>query len=896
MKPFRDEELRFVVHDSPDYYSLKLSVFNDDRKADLIGEGWVDLKEVIVPGGGQSDLWQQLECRKKYAGEVRIELTYYDSRPKVEKPAPKRVSTRDMQMDSDGLSGPRELAPVKRRPLPGNPGSGASSLSEQQRLHATGPRKYGILPAHRSNDRVSVGHRRDTVSTANTQSFNHDDKYYGHEQENSYASQFHDSYHPQPDTNDFSNLHIDDHHERYESYDQQRHSNGSEHYNDNIPFRQISNSEHSPLSYDNRYDTEPQHPQLHHSYSAPDPEEFHQHHQIPPLRHSMTEDNSQYYHDSHDWDDGNPFGPDHPASFAEDRRPSYSFQDDSSLPTGASYDQSVERYSGPVRNHDFGHNFHDDEPPPPPPPPTHRYAITNTHSSPGYGRAESNWDSSQFTDETDQWPPPKRGIYGGKGHLASRSEICLPSFHNRRQPHSNNHENYDQEHSHNYGFDNVRPGEHYNMPRRSSSPQRQIQHGHYSTSDYEEHPDPSRNPYDFRQPWEDVNDDYPQRQAQQQNGYDHERDQISHQKSSSMNYLPLESPSPRSSPQSLAGSLQHNQHTPSRPHPLSQQQNLSSSPHYASSPYEGMPLIKPLAISPNKHKLSTPKSQDRYHRSQGRSPTTRKSVSPQPLSGGPNSSFGTPYSPDSFDTLNPTVSPQSVAPRAEPTKNHRHSSYHSNTQDAIVDFHGNVVDPSDRLPETSWAPEPEPKDPSDHLPSSSWAPEPLSSRSDPRKIKVQVRVRDRVSGSRDLAQIQTYGSNSSPAHRGNTYSSSPLTSSPVEASPSARNRLVKKSLSRPRSMAPLSSWSQPIRDVPQPPLANSSPNGYSHTSGPLISAKIPLDSAKSSPNYGVKFTNSPVDNGPPYDDPFSISGINVGTGGGVMPRRIGGRRLLGFGG
>jgi hypothetical protein len=27
----RDQELRFPVHDSPDYHSLKVSVFNDDN-------------------------------------------------------------------------------------------------------------------------------------------------------------------------------------------------------------------------------------------------------------------------------------------------------------------------------------------------------------------------------------------------------------------------------------------------------------------------------------------------------------------------------------------------------------------------------------------------------------------------------------------------------------------------------------------------------------------------------------------------------------------------------------------------------------------------------------------------------------------------------------------------
>jgi hypothetical protein len=86
----RDQELRFTVHDSPDYYQLKVSVFNDDKKTDLIGETWIPLEMVVVPGGGQNDLWHNLQCKGRYAGEIRIELTYYDTRPREEKPVDKR--------------------------------------------------------------------------------------------------------------------------------------------------------------------------------------------------------------------------------------------------------------------------------------------------------------------------------------------------------------------------------------------------------------------------------------------------------------------------------------------------------------------------------------------------------------------------------------------------------------------------------------------------------------------------------------------------------------------------------------------------------------------------------------------------------------------------------------
>ncbi|ORY65334.1 uncharacterized protein BCR38DRAFT_465809 [Pseudomassariella vexata] len=121
--PKWDQELRFTVHDSPDYYQLKISIFNDDKKTDLIGETWVDLRDVIVPGGGQNDQWQTLNFKGKYAGEVRIEVTFYDSRPKPEKPVakPKPVAS---VAEADGSSGSQNgRSPVKRRPLPSNPGT-----------------------------------------------------------------------------------------------------------------------------------------------------------------------------------------------------------------------------------------------------------------------------------------------------------------------------------------------------------------------------------------------------------------------------------------------------------------------------------------------------------------------------------------------------------------------------------------------------------------------------------------------------------------------------------------------------------------------------------------------------------------------------------------------------
>ncbi|KAL6721473.1 hypothetical protein ACLMJK_000576 [Lecanora helva] len=139
--PKWDQEMRFTVHESPDYYQLKVSVFNDDKKTELIGETWVALEQIVVPGGGQNDVWHTLNCKGRFAGEIRIELTYYDTRPREEKPEKRRQSA---PLDAptgqtvSGVVGPRQPKPVKRRPLPADP----TDLSQSSPLSQTPPKAH----------------------------------------------------------------------------------------------------------------------------------------------------------------------------------------------------------------------------------------------------------------------------------------------------------------------------------------------------------------------------------------------------------------------------------------------------------------------------------------------------------------------------------------------------------------------------------------------------------------------------------------------------------------------------------------------------------------------------------------------------------------------------------
>lgn len=146
----RDQELRFIVQDSTDYYKLKCSIFNDDKKTDLIGEVWIDLQTVVVPGGGQNDLWHQLNFKGKYAGDIRIELTFYDSRPKPDslfdkkKQREKSHSTAS-DLTTSSAAGARQLGPreIKRRPLPPGPGGYSSPASP---LNTPEQRPFSSMP------------------------------------------------------------------------------------------------------------------------------------------------------------------------------------------------------------------------------------------------------------------------------------------------------------------------------------------------------------------------------------------------------------------------------------------------------------------------------------------------------------------------------------------------------------------------------------------------------------------------------------------------------------------------------------------------------------------------------------------------------------------------------
>jgi hypothetical protein len=132
---------------------MKVSVFNDDKKTDLIGECTIQLDRILVPGGGTDDGWRGLKCKDKYAGEILVELTFWDLRPKEkskeEGRKPRKITAfedKEANMPRQKVGGAREMGSremgsrervgtSRRRPLPASPVLRDGSSSGEERKH-----------------------------------------------------------------------------------------------------------------------------------------------------------------------------------------------------------------------------------------------------------------------------------------------------------------------------------------------------------------------------------------------------------------------------------------------------------------------------------------------------------------------------------------------------------------------------------------------------------------------------------------------------------------------------------------------------------------------------------------------------------------------------------------
>jgi hypothetical protein len=678
----RDQELRFTVHDSPDYHQLKVSVFNDDKKTELIGETWVNLESIITPGGGQSDTWHPLSCKGKYAGDIRIELTFYDTRPKEEKAPAEKKESALADRQSPALGGPRESKPVKRRPLPTDP-TGASpspaSTLERRGLQGVqaGPREFNTPPRQqRGNEQTPASQRRiqqsdaaprrplpEAVSMNGTPSSNPHTP-----QHQQYADAYQTPPNPRSSSNNLAQYNEDSFDMSYAApkpYEMQTADPLPQHVRD--PARTMSQDDfrssrgHSPrppmdlphaqsapiVPTHNMYEQEPQQDlygggvAYSNRHASPQPDSFSQDpyqdqsYQVEPLRLSRNNRSNEQMvpHDPY-------------------RSPNAMMNSQNPYDLYAEHGRRASSMQPTV----------EDEDDIPPPPPVHR-SNANTlvqHQPPmDYrGDVSASQNSPRYRDEQPYGYEPPAQSYDSNGY---------------GQVH--------QEHR-------------YTHPHPSSRPESRDTMA----------PSPLRNETAMIPTSLLAGVD-----ASRQN-----RDSASYPTPPSYETPPRlrqhSEPDYRTPPQHDSSS---------RPHPLAHHesaQSIDSLPYWQHPPpeeprrrsptHDPVPIIKPRALSP----AVTPgnafsQSDERSSRVPARSMPTRKSVSPRPPpSGGDERRLsGVPFDPDSFDVFNPNT----AKPANDPER--PGSSMEVNEKGQVVTFSGRVIDASDHLPVDSWAPEPERK-------------------------------------------------------------------------------------------------------------------------------------------------------------------------------------------
>ncbi|PVH96993.1 hypothetical protein DM02DRAFT_658662 [Periconia macrospinosa] len=662
--PRWDQELRFTVHDSPDYHQLKVSIFNDDKKTELIGETFVNLEAIITPGGGQSDTWHTLNCKGKYAGEVRLELTFYDIRPKEEKPAAekKRETTRPDGQRA-GLSGPRESTPVKRRPLPSDPTGASPSPQKTPEFRGlqgvqSGPRSYPSTP--RGQRESSTPQRRpvpDASSHANTPP----NPQTAQNQQYAPRSLEHDPYTPPNPHVSSTNL------AQYnpDGFDMSYTAPKPYETPQVDPLSHIRDTGSRTLSQDNFRSSQGHHHNipvdLPHSHSAPS---------VPTSHGYEPDPRRQEDFGGHRSSQSNGYSQDlyqDPSYQVEPLRLSRNSRSNEQMAPPDAY-RTPEAYADPRDSYDTN-DFH--------------------------GRRASAMQPT-VEDEDDVPPPPPVHRKGASTIPQPHDDESLQEY--REEPSQYIHEGALQQYgSHDYGH---HPQERrYTHPRPESRP----------VSRDATMPSPLRNET-MALPASLVAGVDASRQ---------QRDSVSHQMSSSYET--------RSRQHSEPGSYMPPQYDQSSyPHPLRQQQSAPPSnalQRYQHPPPEEPrrrspdhvhPIVKPRAVSPAVSPMHTNSPMDdRAPRMPNRSMPTRKSVSPRPPpSEEPEQRrlSGVPFAPDSFDVYNPAASSKSADP------DRPGSSLEMNEKGQIVTFNGRVIDASDHLPVESWAAEPERKGPEKERP------------------------------------------------------------------------------------------------------------------------------------------------------------------------------------
>lgn len=684
----RDQELRFIVHDSPDYFQLKLSVFNDDKKTELIGETWIDLRDIVVRGGGQSDQWHGLNCKGKYAGNIRIEITFYDSRPKPEKAAQPKSMKSNPELDA--VASAQRLV-VKRRPLPSDPITGQAPAHVLEPVN-TPPRAHPNLPsAPILNQPPQLQALEYNTPPPNRQPYaDHYSPAHGSGYQYATPPQ-HRDYQAQRGV------------ERAESFHTSQYDANPLHQSNSVP--------QGPHEADGRVVYSGTHP----GYATQSPSVQHRRsmegHGRPPLPPAHGARNSGGHpQDANAMPRGSYELVQHKATppmrydVLRSEAHRYSVSSAPPVPTPSSAYPGRPSYrpydSAPSLQNDTQYNDHD----------------VSISSVPRHHSYDSSYDTHHrpmqptVEDVPESWTPPQTRRHSGI------SQYDEPEFNPATHPAPSN---------------AITQGSVLREQYSPSQPQSQTQY-----DDYREKTTPSPlPPTDYSQAdysQEDYSQaDYsqalmhiPRSQTYQPNRYQNQMNELGSQISNVNDFSSSTVPStlvPGVDPnlalepserfhQERTQERRYTQPTQMVVHYRGRQHSEPPSQYAANySPHGQPPSSKtyeraPAAYSSGPNTPSAPVDNSDYRRVSP-SPSAhhtikRKSVSPAPPPSEPRRLSGVPFGPDSYDTFNPSVSVSSQG---------RSSADYTNAEGKIVTPDGREVDPSDHLPMDTWAPEPESK-------------------------------------------------------------------------------------------------------------------------------------------------------------------------------------------
>lgn len=630
---------------------IKLSVFNEDRKTDLIGETFISLNDVIKPGGGEADAWHDLTSKGRYAGQIRIEFTYYDTRQDkaIDSGSVKDQSTAGVsQQDPSRPAGSRQPPSIRRRPLPFT-GAMATPQGDPHAIPSPTvvPRSYHTPPHSSPHD---TSPRHNSAPEIYGATYESPDSFTAYQ--SAYISE--NQQRPLPDP----------HNSLRPSHNQGSSSASSRAYNEPYssleinPYAQTNTADANNLSDHSEspmpYSDDP--------YALEAVDAGHQDHiqplgaSIAPLRHDrvqqlsnrpiirpLPEPNLPHSHSAptlpyeHSPTMGTQDGPP-----AQDEYAPMLTQENLLHDRSHPSDGHVELYN----------ELHQARPPPPPP--THR------NSLPHVGASDS-WSSSppgsvpRYSNSADRagYEQFDNSFPTSRPHLHGHSQSSPQSMGNGPEARMNS--NASMTARGDLRYSPIAPSnEIRQLPARPDQADRASIGGYPS----------AQSPY---------------------NGYSiHPRARPTSQ----LDYMPLH--------------------------------DDDSSDYARRSKIEGPTLVRPLPTSPGISQQTLPHS----------SHIARKSVSPRPSASMlDDSQPTTPYSPDSFDSFNPSSRHSTSIISTPPFQRDQSPMYTSQTSTPVESFtpppkssssqpgfispiigsNGRIIDPSDHLPPTTYAPEPEPK-------------------------------------------------------------------------------------------------------------------------------------------------------------------------------------------